>query len=60
MGTKLSDIYGRGIPQSKDSPAGPLEVASGDIGPVGNKPVMVWLGLAAVLVIWRLIYEMGE
>lgn len=60
MGTKITDIYGRGIPQSRDAPPGPLEVASGDVGPVGNKPLMVWLGLIVVLIVWRLIYEQGE
>lgn len=56
--TKSVDFYGRGV--NPDAPPGPLEVASGDVGPVGAKPALVWVGFIVILVVVRLLLEMAE
>ncbi len=58
MSLKSVDVYGRTL--VRDAPAGDLEIASGNVGPSGVAPTMVFLGFVFALVLLRIAYEVGE
>jgi hypothetical protein len=58
----LSDLYGNKTPgrEAGNNELQPIAAASGSVPTSGKTPAMFWVGMVAMLVIIRVLWEKGK